>query len=130
MDKTLDDIIAVLQERGIQLPKGAVRIGCFGDSEALSESLIGLILAGSKRATRSLLWSYEFDGDAVPKLEDIEIVLDWHVRAALNVRPRDCFAHTNIAYTPTINYKARGARFKYSVCLRPAIKGPSTSAVE
>ncbi len=97
MDKTLDDVIAVLQDRGIQLPKGAVRIGGFGDSEALSESLIDLILAGSKRATCSLLWSYEFDGDAVPTLKDIEIVLDWHGRPALvrqvtgvEIVPFDC----------------------------------------
>ncbi len=97
MEKALDDIVADMEERGIQLPKGAVRIGGFGDSEVLSESLIGLILAGSKRATCSLLWSYEFNGDAVPKVGDVEIVLDWQgqpvlVRqvTALEIVPFDC----------------------------------------
>jgi uncharacterized protein YhfF len=83
MDKILDDVIAELAARGIQLPQGTVRIGGFGDSEALSESLIGLILAGSKRATCSLLWSYEFNGDAVPEGGDIEVVLDWQGRPRL-----------------------------------------------
>lgn len=97
MNENLDDVIADLAARGIQLPKGAVRIGGFGDSEALSESLISLILAGSKRATCSLLWSYEFNGDAVPKVGDIEVVLDWHGRPILvqqvtgvEVVPFDC----------------------------------------
>ncbi|WP_254074057.1 ASCH domain-containing protein, partial [Burkholderia sp. S171] len=31
----------------------------------------------------SLLWSWEFEGDALPKAGDIEIVLDWDSRPTL-----------------------------------------------
>jgi uncharacterized protein YhfF len=78
MDQHLDKLIADLAERGIHLPKGNVGIDGFGDSEPLSESLINLILAGVKRGTCSLVWSWEFDGEAIPQVGDIEIVLDWH----------------------------------------------------
>lgn len=97
MDKTLDELIGILAERGISLPKGAVRIGSFGDSESLSDSLIELMLAGAKRATCSLLWSYEFNNEVVPEEGDIEIVLDWHGRPSLvrritevEIVPFDC----------------------------------------
>jgi uncharacterized protein YhfF len=72
-----------LREQGIHLPDGDVRIGSFGDSEALSNALILLMSEGIKRATSSLLWSWKFEGDALPKAGDIEIVLDWHGRPAL-----------------------------------------------
>jgi len=80
MDKNVDELIAELAERGVQLPKGTVRIGGFGDSEALSESLVALILTGVKRGTCSLVWSWDFDGETLPDVGDMEIVLDWHGR--------------------------------------------------
>jgi uncharacterized protein YhfF len=80
MDKNVHELIAELAERGVQLPKGTVRIGGFGDSEALSESLVALILAGIKRGTCSLVWSWDFDGETLPDVGDMEIVLDWHDR--------------------------------------------------
>ena len=80
MDKNVHELIAELAERGVQLPKGTVRIGGFGDSEALSESLVALILAGIKRGTCSLVWSWDFDGETLPDVGDMEIVLDWHGR--------------------------------------------------
>lgn len=97
MDKNVSELIDDLAERGIHLPDGDVRIGGFGDSEALSESLIALILGGVKRGTSSLVWSWDADGEALPKIGDVEVVLDWHgrpvfVRRATDVEvvPFDC----------------------------------------
>lgn len=56
------------------MPSGAIRAGAFGDSEALSNYLVSLILKGEKRATCSLLWSWEFDGEAIPAEGDVEVV--------------------------------------------------------
>ncbi|WP_244307114.1 ASCH domain-containing protein [Paraburkholderia silvatlantica] len=82
MGKGVGELVTELAEQGIHLPKGYVRIGGFGDSEALSASLIALILAGVKRGTCSLVWSWDFDGESIPKVGDIEIVLDWNDRPA------------------------------------------------
>jgi uncharacterized protein YhfF len=78
MDLTVDQLICDLREQGVFLPDGNVRIGGFGDSEALSNSLISLMVAGTKRGTCSLLWSWDHDGHPIPQAGDIEIVLDWH----------------------------------------------------
>ncbi|CAN7749554.1 ASCH domain-containing protein [Caballeronia sp. LjRoot34] len=83
MNLIIRQLVEELHEHGIYLPDGEVRIGSFGDSEALSNALILLIAAGIKRATCSLLWSWEFEDDALPKPGDIEIVLDWHSRPTL-----------------------------------------------
>ena len=97
MGKSVDELVTDLAEQDIHLPKGYVRVGGFGDSEALSESLIALIRAGVKRGTCSLAWSRDFDGESIPEAGDIEIVLDWHGRPALVLRvtevhivPFDC----------------------------------------
>lgn len=83
MNLIIRQLVEELHEHGIYLPDGDVRIGSFGDSEALSNALILRIAAGIKRATCSLLWSWEFEDDALPKAGDIEIVLDWHSRPTL-----------------------------------------------
>ncbi|MBB3003602.1 MAG: ASCH domain-containing protein [Paraburkholderia tropica] len=92
-------IIAELNARGIQLPDGDIRLGGFGDSAALSNSLIDLIVAGAKRATSSLLWSWHFDNETPPRTGDVEIVLDWQGAPALirrttqvDITPFDCVA--------------------------------------
>lgn len=86
MGKTVGELVAELAERGMHLPEGYVRIGGFGDSEALSASLIALILAGVKRGTCSLVWSWDFDGESIPKVGDMEIVLDWNDKPAFVLR--------------------------------------------
>ncbi|MBN3810331.1 ASCH domain-containing protein [Paraburkholderia sp. Ac-20347] len=97
MKENVRKIIAELAARGIQLPDGDIRLGGFGDSEALSNSLIDLIVAGTKRATSSLLWSWDFDNETLPRTGDVEIVLDWQGSPALILRttrvditPFDC----------------------------------------
>ena len=74
----------VLVERlaalGITLPAGRVTVDGYGDSAELSEELLALIRAGRKRAGTGLLWAYEHEGQALPEVGDIEIVVD-HLHA-------------------------------------------------
>ena len=80
---------AHVPQQAFRAPEIRVRVDGFGDSEALSESLIALIRAGVKRGTCSLAWSWDFDGESIPDTGDIEIVLDWHGRPALVLRVTD-----------------------------------------
>jgi uncharacterized protein YhfF len=49
----------------------------FGDSEALADELAALVLAGTKRATAGLLWSYEAEGKPLPVSGHLSIVERW-----------------------------------------------------
>ena len=75
-DYALEKIRARLSSKSISLPPGPLRIGRYGDSAALSRSLIGLILQGEKRAGTGLLWAYEADGESLPASGDLEVVVD------------------------------------------------------
>lgn len=55
---------------------GARRAG-FGDSAALSDRLLGLILAGTKTATCGALRDYEAEGEGVPQAGEVMIAEDW-----------------------------------------------------
>ena len=48
----------------------------FGDSEHMAQELAELVLQGTKRATASLVWSYD-DGRPQPKPGDLSIVTTW-----------------------------------------------------
>jgi uncharacterized protein YhfF len=76
----------ILEVNGIALPPGPVRVDGYGDSVALSESLLALIRCGRKRAGTGLLWAYEYDGEEISKTGDIEIVIDHLNRPALVTR--------------------------------------------
>jgi uncharacterized protein YhfF len=49
----------------------------FGDSEALATELASLVVAGAKRATASLLWSFEAEHRPAPQAGDLSIVETW-----------------------------------------------------
>ena len=49
----------------------------FGDSESLADELATLVLAGTKRATASLVWSYEAEGKVIPEPGELSIVENW-----------------------------------------------------
>ena len=49
----------------------------FGDSEAMAAELADLVLKGIKRATASLVWTYEVEGRAAPRAGDFSIVTSW-----------------------------------------------------
>lgn len=79
-------LLAKLAAAGISVPPGRLRVDGYGDSPALSEALIELIRSGPKRARTGLLWAMERDGDAMPQVGDIEIVVDHADEPALVTR--------------------------------------------
>ncbi len=83
---TVESLVAKLSSLGINLPNGSVRADGYGDSPALSESLLALIRLGRKRAGTGLLWAYEAEGEAIPVTGDIEIVVDHHNEPAIVTR--------------------------------------------
>lgn len=89
MTPTLVDVIARLVARGIELPAIAVGLGWYGDSKVKSDQLVRLICGGSKRATSSLYWAYEHDGEELSKPGDVEIVIDYDGSPAAFIRFTD-----------------------------------------
>ena len=73
---SLEQILKTLASAGIPVPPGRLRVDGYGDSPELSEELIELIRSGPKRAGTGLLWAMEHDGDVMPEIGDIEIVID------------------------------------------------------
>jgi len=61
-------------------------VDAYGDSPALSEALLALIRSGQKRAGTGLLWAMDADGETVPCVGDIEIVVDHLDEPALVTR--------------------------------------------
>lgn len=61
----------------------------FGDSEGLAEELGQLVLDGIKRATASLVWTYEVEGRAAPKHGDLSIVTSWDKRPLCIIETSD-----------------------------------------
>ena len=49
----------------------------FGDGESLADELASLVLAGTKQATASLLWSHEAEDKPMPEPGDLSIVERW-----------------------------------------------------
>ena len=82
----IDLLVSKLAAAGIVVPPGRVRVDGYGDSPELSEELIELIRSGPKRAGTSLLWGMEHDGDAMPEVGDIEIVIDHREEPVLLTR--------------------------------------------
>jgi uncharacterized protein YhfF len=54
----------------------------FGDSDALCEELLGLVLAGRKTATAGLLWDYQDGSEPAPVLGGYSVVTDSSGRPA------------------------------------------------
>jgi uncharacterized protein YhfF len=79
-------VLAQLAASGVALPPGRVRLDAYGDSPDLSRALIELISEGRKRAGTGLLWSFEHEGEPLPEVGDIEIVLDHGGMPALVTR--------------------------------------------
>lgn len=85
-EPSLAEVRAALAADGYALPAGPVRIDRYGDSEALSDELLALIRGGRKRGGTSLFWAYAFEGVALPRVGDLEVVLDHRGAVALVTR--------------------------------------------
>jgi uncharacterized protein YhfF len=49
----------------------------FCDNQADADELAELVLAGRKRATAGVLWSYEAEEEPLPSPGDLSVVTDW-----------------------------------------------------
>ena len=58
----------------------------FGDSPEVADELLKLVLDGTKTATASALWDYEAEGETLPEIGNLSILLDGrnHPRALIN----------------------------------------------
>ena len=83
---TIAQLVDQLAAAAITIPAGRLRVDGYGDSPELSEELLALIRSGPKRAGTGLLWAMEHDGDEMPEVGDVEIVVDHEHRPALLTR--------------------------------------------
>lgn len=80
------EVLSKLRQRGVALPAGPLRVDGYGDSAALSESLLTLIREGRRRAGTSLLWAIEAATEPMPRPGDIEVVVDHRLEPCLITR--------------------------------------------
>jgi len=73
---SLEAVLAKLVDSGIAVPPGRVGLDSYGDSPELSSELVALIRDGRKRAGTSLLWAHEAEGEALPEVGDVDVVVD------------------------------------------------------
>lgn len=66
----------------------------FDLTEHAANYLLGLVLAGKKRATASSLRGYETEGEPLPKAGDLSVVTDW------DGNPRCVIRTTNVRILP------------------------------
>ena len=69
----------------------------FGDSEAMADELLKLVLSGIKRATASLVRDFQASGEAIPKAGDYAVVVDGRNK------PRCVYRVSDIAIAPFIS---------------------------
>lgn len=72
----VQELIAQLAHRGIEIPQGVAAVTAFGATPQQSIELLALIASGKKRATATLKWSYDFEAQPLPHPGDFEIVVD------------------------------------------------------
>lgn len=58
----------------------------FGTGGTMADELVELVLSGRKRATAGALWSYEHEGEPIPRVGDFSVVTDGSGRARCVIR--------------------------------------------
>ena len=61
----------------LQVPAEPYEVFYFDDNQPSADELAALVMAGTKRATASLLWSYQAEGEPLPQVGDLSLVTDW-----------------------------------------------------
>jgi uncharacterized protein YhfF len=61
----------------------------FCDNKADADELAQLVLAGRKHATAAAVWSYELEGEPVPKPGDFSVITYWNGKACCVIRTFD-----------------------------------------
>lgn len=59
-----------------ELPQEPVDAWAFGATPEMADELLALVLEGTKTATASSLWDYQAEGEELPRVGLIDIVLD------------------------------------------------------
>ncbi len=78
----------------------------FGDHATLADELLALVLDGTKTATASSAWDVEADGDPVPAVGDLSIVLDG------SGHPRALIRTTQVRVVPFMDVDDEHARLE------------------
>jgi uncharacterized protein YhfF len=58
----------------------------FCDNQADADALADLAVTGRKRATAGALWSYEAEGEPLPRVGDFSVITDWSGAARCVIR--------------------------------------------
>ena len=98
---TIEQLTPNLSGIGIEVPRAA-RVGAFGDSPEQSRQLLDLVRSGRKRAGAALLWTYQAEGEPIPQVGEVEVVVD-HLN-----RPNVVTRMTQVEVVP---FNLVGARF-------------------
>jgi len=69
-----------------QITSQFVNAWSFGDSPELADELLGLVLAGKKTGTATLVIELEREGDKMPEVGDYNIILDGKGKPAAIIR--------------------------------------------
>ena len=70
-------VVDRLRDAGFAVPCAHPKIEWFGDTPKLAHELGDLVRRGVKRASAGLLAAWQADGDPLPQVGDIEIIIDW-----------------------------------------------------
>ncbi len=70
-------IVERLSAAGYVVRSANPRLEWFGDSPELARELGDLVRRGGKRASAGLLAAWHADGDPLPQVGDVEIIIDW-----------------------------------------------------
>jgi uncharacterized protein YhfF len=82
---SIAELSAQLEARGVRVPAGA-RAFMFGNTPALARELADLVLDGKKRATASLPFMWEGEGESLPSVGDVYVLHDWNGNAVALLR--------------------------------------------
>lgn len=72
----LKDFWARVREAAPHLPEETPEAWAFGATPEHADGLLALVLSGTKTATASSLWDYEAQGDPIPAVGWLSIILD------------------------------------------------------
>ncbi|WP_156761576.1 ASCH domain-containing protein [Microbacterium karelineae] len=75
-------------------PPPADRVWGFGATPEHADGLLALVLDGTKTGTASDLWGYEADGDPLPQLGQLDVILDG------SGAPRAVLQNTSVEIVP------------------------------
>jgi uncharacterized protein YhfF len=78
----------------------------FGATPAEADALLALVLDGTKTATAGALWDYEHEGETLPRVGDLAILLDGAQR------PRGLIEVTQVQVVPYDEVTAEHARLE------------------